>query len=352
MAVITNSMLSVILIAPSGNSASIEAALLSLLGQAYRPCEVALVLPKLESQEQSNLSEGLQLRWGSVFASFKLVQMDGAQGVNGIWYATGLKEVTGQYLALMNEFHRVYPYTYSSLIEFLQGHATFCWAFANIGIALTNKHDQVIKRIDPDPTHHYVGVDYLEKEAIRLPGLLIDRTRLSVSIDLEQLLFNASIAEVIALLTMETKPGHISMLGGEVRKSDSKDSAFTELESSRDETKKLLPWWLNEFQKQAATQTLLNTPNLEPNLHQTLVDEQSSYYRQLYMTYRQSTSGKIVRILLRNYGPAKELHAQLAELPKTEIEAINKIISLQSQPLWELTAPVRWIGKLRTILKS
>jgi hypothetical protein len=69
------------------------------------------------------------------------------------------------------------------------------------------------------------------------------------------------------------------------------------------------------------------------------------------MAYRQSTSGKIVRVLLRNYGPAKELHAQIAELPKTEIEAINKILLLQSQALWELTAPVRWFGKLRTSLK-
>ena len=65
------------------------------------------------------------------------------------------------------------------------------------------------------------------------------------------------------------------------------------------------------------------------------------------MAYRQSTSGKIVRVLLRNYAPAKAVHAQIAELPKTEIEAINKIFLLQSHPLWELTAPVRWLGKLR-----
>lgn len=344
-------MLSVILIAPSGNSASIEAALLSLLGQTYRPCEVVLVMPRLESQEQRTLSEELQVRWGSVFSGFKLVQMDGAQGVNGAWYAMGLKEVTGQYLALMNESHRVYPYIYSSLIQFLQDHATVCWAFANIGIALTNDHDQVIKRMDPDPTHHYVGVDYLEKEAVRLPGLLIDLARLSISINLEQLLSKTSIAEVIALLVMEAKPGHVPMLGGEVRQSDSKDDDHNQQESSGDEAKTALPWWLNEFQRQACTQTLLNTPKIEPSLHQTLVDEQSSYYRQLYMAYRQSTSGKIVRVLLRNYEPAKELHTQIAELPKTEIEAINKILLLQSQPLWELTAPVRWLGKLRTSLK-
>lgn len=351
MAVISNPMLSVILIAPSGNIASIEAALLSLLGQTYRPCEVVLVMPKLESKEQRTLSEELQVRWGSVFSGFKLVQMDGAQGVNGAWYAIGLKEVTGQYLALMNESHRVYPYIYSSLIQYLQDHATACWAFANIGMALTNDHAQVIKRIDPDPTRHYIGVDYLEKEAIRLPGLVIDRPRLSISINLELLLSRTSVTEVIALLAMETRPGHLPMLGGEIRVSDSKDDDLNERESSRNETKTVLPWWLNEFQRQASTQRLLNTPKIEPSLHQMLVDEQSSYYRQLYMAYRQSTSGKIVRVLLRNYGPAKELHAQIAELPKTEIEGINKILLLQSQALWELTAPVRWFGKLRTSLK-
>lgn len=344
-------MLSVILIAPSGNIASIEAALLSLLGQTYRPCEVVLVMPKPESKEQSTLSEELQVRWGSVFSGFKLMQMDSAQGVNGAWYAMGLKEVTGQYLALMNESHRVYPYIYSSLIQFLQENATVCWAFANIGMALTNDHDQVIKRVDPDPTHHYVGVDYLEKEAIRLPGLLIDRTRLSASTHLEQLLSNTSIAEVIALLVMEAKPGHVPMLGGEARKSDSENDDHNQRESSRDEAKTVLPWWLNEFQRQTFAQTFLNTPKLEPSLHQTLIDEQSSYYRQLYMAYRQSTSGKIVRVLLRNYQPAKELHNQIAQLPKTEIEAINKILLLQSQPLWEVMAPVRWFGKLCTAFK-
>jgi len=351
MAVISNPILSVILIAPSGNSASIEAALLSLLGQTYRPCEVVLVMPKPESQEQSALSEELQVRWGSVYSGFKLVQVDSTQGVNGVWYAMGLKEVTGQYLALMNESHRVYPYIYSSLIQFLQDQASVCWAFANIGIALTNDHDQVIKRIDPDPTRHYIGVDYLEKEAICLPGLLIDRARLSASINLEQLLSKTSIAEVIALLVMEAKPGHVPMLGGEIRKSDSKGDLLKGRADSTDEAKTVLPWWLNEFQEQASTQTLLNAPKIEPSLHQTLIDEQSSYYRQLYMAYRQSTSGKIVRVLLRNYEPAKELHNQIAELPKTEIEAINKILLLQSQPLWELMAPVRWFGKLRTAFK-
>jgi hypothetical protein len=351
MAVISNPMLSVILIAPSSNSASIEAALLSLLGQTYRPCEVVLVMPKPESKEQSALFEELKLRWGSVFSSFKLVQMDGAEEVNAAWYAKGLKEVTGQYLALLNESHRVYPYVYSSLIQFLQDHASVCWAFANIGIALTNDHDQVIKRMDPDPTHHYVGVDYLEKEAIRLPGLLIDRARLSILINLEQLLSKTSIAEVIALLVMETKPGHLPMLGGEIRRSDSKGDLLKGQVVSTDEAKTVLPWWLHEFQRQTFAQTLLYNPKIEPSLHQTLIDEQSSYYRQLYMTYRQSTSGKIVRVLLRNYEPAKELHNQIAELPKTEIEAINKILLLQSQPLWELMAPVRWFGKLRTAFK-
>jgi hypothetical protein len=350
MEINSNALLSVILIAPTGDAASIEAALLSVMGQVYRPCEVVLVIPTQPAKAQSALHEECIARWKAVFSSFTVAQMVDTQASNGAWYALGLRQVTGKYLAFMDDAQRIYPYTYFSLIDYLQNHQECTWAFANIGIALVNDERQVVKRIDPDPTHDYVGVDYLEKEAIRLPGVVIDRTRLPGLFNLEILLSEAAIAQVIALLTLEAKPGHIPMLGGEIRTALSTEGVTLQ-SASADDTNDAhdaaLPWWLSEFQMQNAKLAELNTPIRDPSLHQTLSDAQSIYYRQLYMAYRQSTSGKIVRVLLRNYAPAKAVHAQIAELPKTEIEAINKIFLLQSHPLWELTAPVRWLGKLR-----
>ena len=90
----------------------------------------------------------------------------------------------------------------------------------------------------------------------------------------------------------------------------------------------------------------------ETTLHQQLEEMQSSYYRQLYVVYRQSTSGKITRVILRNLPWASEIHAKISQYPTSEIEAIDKIIALQSLTLWDLTAPIRWLGKIRQTIKG
>jgi hypothetical protein len=350
-------LLSVIFVCRSGKADSLESALLSLIGQIYRPCEVILVMIKKEQAQEKDQEryrkslDALNARWKDAFSGFKIIEMDGGQQSSGAGYAMGLKQASGQYINFMDDDHRIYPYTFLFFFAYLQEHPVCVWSFANIGVTLVNEHQQVIQRLDPNPTQDYVGVDYLEQDIIRPPGLMIDRSRLDGLLDWEGLLAKTSISEVIALMALATKPGHMPMLGGEIRQAQGQEEIKQRGEMTKDINQHILPWWLEEFQSQIAAQRLVEKPKPGVTLHQALVDEQSIYYRQLYMTYRQSTSGKIVRVLLRNYAPAKEIHTQIAELPQSELEAMNKILLLQSHPLWDLTAPVRWLGKWRAALK-
>jgi hypothetical protein len=347
-------MLSIVLNVTFAKGAALESAMLSLAGQHYRPSELILLVPEMQKTQMEQWQADFSARWKAVLSNLQFVCVE--QGLEeGQRYALGIEQATGQYITLLDDWHRIYPYTYTSSVQYLQEHPQDAWAFTNIGVALENEHHQVVQRIDPDPSRSYVGVDYLEVDEICLPGVVIDRERMAGRCNLQELFGKASSASVIALLALQSKPGHVPILGGELRQSkEDFEKGANEIRKIGDHA--ILPWWLIEFQSRqlqakegAAIKSSIKS---ETTLHQQLEEMQSSYYRQLYVVYRQSTSGKITRVILRNLPWASEIHAKISQYPTSEIEAIDKIIALQSLTLWDLTAPIRWLGKIRQTIKG
>ena len=331
-----------------------EATLLSLAGQIYRPCELILLVPKTPKIEMEQWQIDVSERWNSAFAHMRFVSIQ-QELKEGACFALGMREATGQYITFLDVGHRIYPYTYTSLVQYLQDHPQCAWAFANMGVALENEHHQVIQRIDPDPSRSYVGVNYFEVDEICLPGVVIDRERINNLCNLEALLSKVSSTAATALLALQSKPGHVPILGGELRqaKADYDRKSAAQLHNAVDQS--TLPWWLMEFQLQALQAKegagIKHGIKSDITLHQQLEEMQSSYYRTLYVSYRQSTSGKITRVILRNLPWAAKIHAKISQYPTSEIEAIDKIIAMQSLVLWDLTAPLRWLGKIRQTMK-
>lgn len=346
--------LSIILNVTFAKGAALEAAMLSLAGQHYRPCELILLVPEMQKTQMEQWQVDFSARWKVVFSNIQFVCVEQSLE-EGQRYALGIEQATGQYITLLDDWYRIYPYTYTSLVQYLQEHPQDIWAFSNVGVALENEHHQVVQRIDPDPSRSYVGVDYLEVDEICLPGVVIDRERMSGRCNLQELFGKASSASVIALLALQSKPGHVPILGGELRQSkEDFENSANEIHNRSDQA--ILPWWLIEFQSQQLQAkkgaVIKSSIKSETTLHQQLEEMQSSYYRQLYVVYRQSTSGKITRVILRNLPWASEIHAKISQYPSTEIEAIDKIMAIQNLVLWDLTAPVRWLGKFKHSLKS
>jgi hypothetical protein len=331
-----------------------EATLLSLTGQLYRPCELILLVPMLPKIEMKQWQNDVSERWSSAFTHIRFVSIQ-QELKEGACFALGIHEATGQYITFLDVGYRIYPYTYTSLVQYLQDHPQCAWAFANMGMALENEHRQVIQRIDADPSRSYVGVNYFEVDEICLPGVVIDRERINNLCNLEALLSKVSSTAATALLALQSKPGHVPILGGELRQSKEDFEKGANVIRNRSD-QAILPWWLIEFQSQQLQAkegaAIKSSIKRETTLHQQLEEMQSSYYRMLYVTYRQSTSGKITRVILRNLPWASEIHAKISQYPTSEIEAIDKIIAFQNLTLWDLTAPVRWLGKFKHSLKS
>ena len=351
MEINSTKMLSIVLNVSFAKGAALESALLSLAGQNFRPCELILVFSNAPNIEMHQWETDLSARWKSSFATIHFLSVDETL-TDGQRYAAGLRLAMGQYIALMDDAHRMYPYTYSLLVEYLEAHPQYCWAFANIGGALENEHHQVVQRIDPDPARSYVGVDYFELDEICLPGIVIDRERISSQCNLEEILSKSSSTSATVLLALQSKPGHVPVLGGEWRQAK---AAFTKKSSAQVHSgvdRSILPWWLVEFQSQQLDVKEGKEIQSVSTLQRQLEERQSSYYRQLYIAYRQSTSGKITRVIMRNLPWCATMHAKIAQYPTSEIEAIDKIIAMQSLLLWDLTAPVRWLGKIRQSIKS
>ena len=351
-------MLSIVLNVTFAKGAALEAAMLSLAGQHYRPCELILLVPETQKTQMEEWQADFSNRWKAVFSHIQFISVD-QDLEEGRRYALGIAKVTGQYITLLDDRCRIYPYSYLSLVQYLQEHPQDAWAFANIGIALENEHHQVVHRIDPNPSRSYVGVDYFDADEIRLPGVVIDRERISIRCNLEELFGKASSAAVIMLLALQSKPGHTPILGGELRQSKEEFiNGVKEIHTQSDQA--VLPWWLIEYQLQrlqakegaARNDYLQGSIKSDVTLYQQLEEMQSSYYRRLYVAYRQSTSGKIVRVILRNLPWAGEMHAKISQYPSTEIEAIDKIVAMQNLVLWDLTAPVRWFGKFKHSLNG
>jgi hypothetical protein len=343
-------VLSIVLNVTFAKGAALEAAMLSLAGQHYRPCELILLVPEMQKTEMDQWQADFSARWKAVFNNIQFVPVE-QDMEESKRYALGIEQATGQYITLLDDWHRIYPYTYISLVQYLQEHPQDAWVFANIGVALENEHHQVVQRIDPDPSRNYVGVDYFEVDEICLPGVVIDRERMAGLCNLQELFGKASSASVIALLALQSKPGHVPILGGELRQfKEDFEKGTNEIRKRSDQA--ILPWWLIEFQLRQLHVKEGAVIKSDATLHQQLEDMQSSYYRQLYLAYRQSTSGKITRVILRNLPWASEIHAKISQYPLTEIEAIDKIIALQSLALWDLTAPIRWLGKIRQTIKG
>jgi len=327
-----------------------EATLLSLAGQLYRPCELILLVPKTPKKEMEQWQAEVSRRWSSAFTHIRFIPTD-KELQAGACYAQAVQEATGQYITFIDDGYRIYPYTYTSLVTYLQKHPQCAWAFANMGVALENEHHQVIQRIDPDPSRSYVGVDYFEVDEISLPGIVIDRERIINLCNLEALFSKVSSTATTALLALQSKPGHVPILGGELRqaKADYVRKSAAQLHNAVDQS--TLPWWLMEFQAQQLEIKDGKVIQSESTLQRQLEEMQSSYYRKLYVSYRQSTSGKITRVILRNLPWATDIHAKISQYPTSEIEAIDKIIAMQSLALWDLTAPLRWLGKIRQTIK-
>ena len=351
-------MLSIVLNVTFAKGSALEAAMLSLAGQHYRPCELIVLVPEMQKTQMEQWQADFSDRWKAVFSHIQFVCIEQSLE-EGQRYALGIGQATGQYITLLDDWHRIYPYTYASLVQYLKEHPQDAWAFANIGVALENEHLQVVQRIDPDPSRNYVGVDYLEVDEICLPGVVIDRERMTDLCDLQELFGKASSASVIALLTLQSKPGHVPILGGELRQTEEDfEKGKNVIRKGSDQA--ILPWWLVEFQSQqlqvkegaVIKRSTQNSIQSDTTLYQQLEEMQSSYYRQLYVSYRQSTSGKITRVILRNLPWASKMHAKISQYPSTEIEAIDKIIALQSLTLWDLTGPIRWLGKIRQTIKG
>ena len=327
-----------------------EATLLSLAGQLYRPCELILLVPKTPKIEMEQWQIDVSERWSSAFTHMRFVSIQ-QELKEGAFLALGMHEATGQYITFLDVGYRIYPYTYTSLVQYLQDHPQCAWAFANMGVALENEHHQVIQRIDPDPSRSYVGVNYFEVDEICLPGVVIDRERINNLCNLEALLSKVSSTAATALLALQSKPGHVPILGGELRqaKAEYVRKSAAQLHNAVDQS--TLPWWLMEFQAQQLEIKDGKVIQSESTLQRQLEEMQSSYYRKLYVSYRQSTSGKITRVILRNLPWAAKIHAKISQYPTSEIEAIDKIIAMQSLALWDLTAPLRWLGKIRQTMK-
>ena len=233
--------LSIILNVTFAKGAALEAAMLSLAGQHYRPCELILLVPEMQKTQMEQWQVDFSARWKVVFSNIQFVCVEQSLE-EGQRYALGIEQATGQYITLLDDWYRIYPYTYTSLVQYLQEHPQDIWAFSNVGVALENEHHQVVQRIDPDPSRSYVGVDYLEVDEICLPGVVIDRERMSGRCNLQELFGKASSASVIALLALQSKPGHVPILGGELRQSkEDFENSANEIHNRSDQA--ILPWW-------------------------------------------------------------------------------------------------------------
>lgn len=351
MEINSTKMLSIVLNVTFAKGTALESALLSLAGQIYRPCELIVVFSDMSNIDMQQWKADISTRWSPSFAAIRFLPIQDSL-TNGQRYAEGLKSATGSYVALMDDAHRIYPYTYLTLVQYLESHPECSWAFANIGVVLENEYHQVVQRIDPDPARSYKGVDYFEVDEICLPGIVIDRERVSSQCNLEELFCKVSSSSATALLALQSKPGHVSILGGELRQAQ---AGFTKKSSEQihpEIDRAILPWWLMEFQTQQLEAKDGGVIQSESTLQRQLEEMQSSYYRQLYVAYRQSTSGKITRVILRNLPWGAAMHTKISQYPSSEIEAIDKIIAMQSLMLWDLTAPVRWFGKIRQSIKG
>jgi len=351
MEINSNKMLSIVCNVTFAKGASFESAVLSLAGQIYRPCELIVVFSNTPNVDLQQWEADVSARWKSSFAAIRFLPIQDSL-TNSQRYAVGLKSATGSYIALMDDAHRIYPYTYLTIVQYLERHPECSWAFANIGIALENEHHQVVQRIDPDPARSYVGVDYFELDEICLPGIVIDRERISSRCNLEDLFSKSSCGSAMALLALQSKPGHVPILGGELRQSKADFTKKSPAQIHPEIDRSILPWWLMEFQSQQLEVKDGKVIQSESTLQRQLEEKQSSYYRQLYVSYRQSTSGKITRVILRNLPWGATMHAKISQYPSSEIEAIDKIIAMQSLMLWDLTAPIRWLGKIRQSIKG